>query len=234
MKPIRSSFATVVALLALVVSLAGTTYAATGGTLILGHANSAGQVTRLTNPNGTALSLFSKSGTPALRVGNRQQVPNLNASFVGGKSAAQLETWIHTARTQGPVTPYYAIQQGSLNLWGGGNVTMEVPFTKHLGASCLVVSYTASNWVGGAAGAVSYGVYLYDNASAPVDNFIDSYFYNATTFHLGWSGTGKFVGVVPGNYVVRLRVGPSSPGMSVATDINDHASLTVIESPTGC
>ena len=227
-----------VALLALVVSLTGTTYAATGGNFILGHANSAGQVTKLTNPNGTALSLFSSSGTPALRVGNKKQVPNLNASLVGGRKAAALDTSIRTAYTQGPNTPYSAINQGQLNLWGGGPeaVTMEVPFTKHLKTSCLVVTYTATNYVAGATGRVVYGVYLYDDADAELRILLlDYYYYNLTSLHLGWSGTGKLDNdLAPGDYVLRLKVGPLSPGMAVVTYANDHASLTVIESPTGC
>lgn len=62
----------------------GTAYAATGGTFILGKANSAGATTTLTNPNGTALTLKSKAGTPSLRVNSSTKVPYLNADKLDG------------------------------------------------------------------------------------------------------------------------------------------------------
>ena len=234
MKPRRRApVATIVAFIALFVSLTGTTYAATGGTFLLGRANSAGQVTKLTNPNGTALSLFSKTGTPALRVGNTTQVPNLNASLLGGQSAAKLITGIQTGRATGPTNPVYNNTQGLLALWGGG--LMEVQVTKALSASCLVVNYAASNFVLGGGGPMIYGVYVYDAGGvSAVANQIDRWYYNVLSTHLGWSGTVSFNGLPAGSYTVRLRVGPAGPGMTVGTDTNDHASLMLIESPTGC
>jgi len=235
MKPRRRpSLALVVALLALVVSLSGTTYAATGGNFILGGDNTADRVTRLTNPQGTALSLTSKAGVPALKVGNQQQIPNLNASQVGGRSAVELMTRAAPVRVQGPNPPYVNSQQGFYALWGGPDHPIELPIDKKIRKSCLVVSYSASNWVSGATGLVAYGVYLYDAQDNPVGNFIDPWFYNATAFHLGWSGTGTFPGVPPGDYTARLRVGTTTSGLSVITDGNDHASLTAIESPGPC
>ena len=71
------------AVMALVLG-SGTAYAATGGTFILGKANSAGATTTLSNANGTALSLSSKSGTPSLKVNRTTKVPNLNADLVDG------------------------------------------------------------------------------------------------------------------------------------------------------
>lgn len=75
------------ALCALVVG-GGTAVAATGGSLILGKSNSAGSVTSLTNKNGTALALGSRSGTPPLKVNGTTKVPNLNADRLDGLSAS--------------------------------------------------------------------------------------------------------------------------------------------------
>jgi hypothetical protein len=85
----RPSSAIVLSMVALFVSLSGTAYAATGGTFVLGAANTASAVTKLTNSSGTALSLTSKSGTPPLAVSSSTLVPKLNASLLGGLAAGQ-------------------------------------------------------------------------------------------------------------------------------------------------
>src|ERR1700729_1510092 len=84
----RPSAATAIALVALFFSLSGVAYAATGGTFILGKANSAKAVTSLTNKQGTALSLSSDATDPPLSVSNSVQVPNLNASELDGQSSS--------------------------------------------------------------------------------------------------------------------------------------------------
>jgi hypothetical protein len=84
----RVSPATAISIVALFVALSGTAYAATGGTFILGKANSATSVSSLTNTGGTALRLSSKTGTAPLTVNSSKQVPNLNASLLGGQSAS--------------------------------------------------------------------------------------------------------------------------------------------------
>jgi hypothetical protein len=84
----RHSPATVISIVALFIALSGTAYAATGGTFILGKANAAGAVSSLTNTAGTALRLSSKAGTPPLSVTSTVQVPNLNASLLGGNPAS--------------------------------------------------------------------------------------------------------------------------------------------------
>jgi hypothetical protein len=80
----RPSPATAISLVALVIAMSGTAYAATGGTFILGRANTATKISSLSNKNGTALSLSSKHGKPPLTVSNGVQVPQLNASKLGG------------------------------------------------------------------------------------------------------------------------------------------------------
>jgi hypothetical protein len=84
----RPSPAIAISVAALVVALSGTSYAATGGTFLLGRANSATALSSLSNSKGTALQLSSKPGTPPLTVSNSVQVPKLNASELGGSPAA--------------------------------------------------------------------------------------------------------------------------------------------------
>jgi hypothetical protein len=99
----RPSPAVIIATAALFIAMSGTAYAATGGTFLLGKANTATTVTSLSNSKGTALSLSSKAGTPPLSVNSAVQVPNLNASEVDGYSAYSF--------VQGSGTAYVA--------WGG-------------------------------------------------------------------------------------------------------------------
>jgi hypothetical protein len=80
----RPSPAIAISVAALVVAMSGTAYAATGGTFLLGRANSATALSSLSNSKGTALRLSSKNGTPPLTVSNSVQVPQLNASELGG------------------------------------------------------------------------------------------------------------------------------------------------------
>jgi hypothetical protein len=84
----RPSAATVISLVALFFAMSGTAVAATGGNLILGKANTATSVSSLTNTKGTALKLSSTLTTPPLTVSNSVQVPNLNASELGGQPAS--------------------------------------------------------------------------------------------------------------------------------------------------
>jgi hypothetical protein len=68
----------------------GSAYAANGGTLILGHKNSATKLTTLKNSKGTALKLTSRRGTAPLAVNSGAKVANLNSDKVDGVSGEQL------------------------------------------------------------------------------------------------------------------------------------------------
>lgn len=83
----RPSPATAISLLALVIAMSGTAYAATGGTFILGKANKATSLTSLSNSKGTALALSSAHGKPPLTVSTSAQVAKLNASLLAGHPA---------------------------------------------------------------------------------------------------------------------------------------------------
>jgi hypothetical protein len=90
--PLRTRIATVG--LAGLVLFAGSVgaYAANGGSLVLGHKNSATKTTTLKNKKGTALSLKSKAGTAPLKVSNNTLVTNLNADLVDGLDSTALQT----------------------------------------------------------------------------------------------------------------------------------------------
>lgn len=90
----RPSHSTVVAYVALMMAMSGTAVAATGGAFLLGKSNLAGGPTTLTNTgSGAALALKAHTAsTPALIVNTKAVVPNLNASLVGGRSAADLRS----------------------------------------------------------------------------------------------------------------------------------------------
>jgi hypothetical protein len=86
----RPSHATVVAYLALFVALGGTAAAATGGTFVLGGANAESTEASLSNSTGTPLALNAPSGHAPLAVNRTVQVNNLNAQYLGGRTATQL------------------------------------------------------------------------------------------------------------------------------------------------
>ena len=74
-----------------VVAATGGAYAATGGTFILGKANTAGATTSLTNRNGSALALNAKAGQPALKVNTGAMVKNLNSDRLDGLHRAAFQ-----------------------------------------------------------------------------------------------------------------------------------------------
>jgi hypothetical protein len=92
-RPHRPSHATVVAYLALVVAVGGgTAYAATGGTFVLGKANSATTTTALTRTTvGAPLSLVAKAGSAPLAVNSTVKVTRLNADLLDGKDSTAFQ-----------------------------------------------------------------------------------------------------------------------------------------------
>jgi hypothetical protein len=88
-----------IGLLSLTIAGAGIAAAANGGSLILGHSNTATATTTLRDSHGTPLSLVGKGSAPPLKVSSSKQVNHLNASLLGGKSAAQLATHGSGAQT---------------------------------------------------------------------------------------------------------------------------------------
>jgi hypothetical protein len=77
--------------LALVLGGNGLASAASGGNFILGRANTETSTARLSDSNGTPLSLSAPHGHAPLSVNRSAMVKNLNAEYTGGLSAAQLQ-----------------------------------------------------------------------------------------------------------------------------------------------
>ena len=77
--------------LAVIFGGAGVADAATGGRLILGHANSASSTTSLSSSAGVPLALSAPKGKAPLTVSRNVMVKNLNAQLVGGLSAASVK-----------------------------------------------------------------------------------------------------------------------------------------------
>lgn len=84
--------ATVAVILSLIIGGAGLADAATGGTFTLGKSNSENATATLSDTKGTPLSLQAPAGQAPLTVNRNIQVNNLNAQYLGGKTAAQLQT----------------------------------------------------------------------------------------------------------------------------------------------
>ena len=84
--------ATVAVTLALIIGAAGFADAATGGDFLLGRTNTDNATSVLTDSTGVPLSLNAPSGKSPLSVNSTTQVNRLNAQYVGGDSASQLQS----------------------------------------------------------------------------------------------------------------------------------------------
>ena len=84
--------ATVAVAVALIIGAAGFADAATGGNFILGKTNSESATAVLNDTAGIPLSLNAPSGKSPLSVNSAIQVNHLNAQYLGGQSATQLES----------------------------------------------------------------------------------------------------------------------------------------------
>jgi hypothetical protein len=98
----RSVVAGVIGTLCLAVGGLGVATAANGGSLVLGHHNTATSTTTLKNDRGTPLALVGKKSKPPLKVNSSKQVKHLNASLLDGESASTLShTITYTAGAAG-------------------------------------------------------------------------------------------------------------------------------------
>lgn len=71
---------------------AGVATAADGGSLVLGHHNTATKTTELKDPHGTPLELVGKKSDAPLKVNSSKEVTHLNAALLGGQSASSLQS----------------------------------------------------------------------------------------------------------------------------------------------
>jgi len=128
-----------VAAVALVIGGAGVADAATGGNFLLGNTNTETSTSVLTDTTGIPLSLNAVAGKQPFSVNSTVQVNRLNAQYVGGKSATQLQS-------SGGV--------GAITSEGGIALPLDVPTTVAstgaLPAGTYYVSATATLYTGGA------------------------------------------------------------------------------------
>lgn len=137
----------------LIVSGMGIADAATGGNFILGQKNSAGTTTTLKNPNGTPLSLKAKAGSPPLAVNTSKLVPKLNANFLNGVSAGQLQRRLSGSCTS---TGIASVGSGGATSCAQGEqivFTTSGTFTVPAG----VTRVTGDLWGAGGAAGYAYG-----------------------------------------------------------------------------
>lgn len=129
----RPSLPTAISFVALFFALSGTAYAATGGTFLLGKANTASSVSSLSNPDGTALSLSAKAKSPPLTVSNSVQVPKLNASLLGGDPASAFlgvnDTAVNSEALGGLLASHFVQGSADVNSADVNDAAGTVPFT---------------------------------------------------------------------------------------------------------
>ena len=124
---------TVIAAVGLTIGVGGVGYAATGGHFVLGHANSANQVSVLTGTAGTPLALRAPAGRAPLRVNSSVKVDHLNADRLDGLDSSAFQRKGAVVRESAPT---FTPSEGPINrqarafcnpgehaVGGGGHVT---------------------------------------------------------------------------------------------------------------
>jgi hypothetical protein len=86
----RAMTAGAIGALALAVGSLGVAAAANGGSLVLGHSNTASATTRLSDSSGTPLALHAGKNKAPLSVNSKTLVKNLNAQELDGLAASKL------------------------------------------------------------------------------------------------------------------------------------------------
>lgn len=110
---VRTAALVAVAALGLATAANTASYAAGGPSVGLGRANHSAHTTSISSTHGPALSLRSRPSSPSLAVSSTKQVARLNASMVGGKTAAALEptTKVYSLGTAAGPLPSYTTDQ---------------------------------------------------------------------------------------------------------------------------
>jgi hypothetical protein len=116
MKFMSGRVAPVVAAAAVLVAGANVaSYAANGHAFLLGKSNAESKTASLSNSGrGPALTLHSRSNSPALAVSNSKLVKKLNADKVDGKNAADLQTTTQTYRVPGGTAVPFTLELNGL------------------------------------------------------------------------------------------------------------------------
>jgi hypothetical protein len=102
----------VVAGVALTIGVAGVGYSATGGSLVLGSANSANRTTTLAGTAGPALSLKVPAASAPLAVSNAVKVSRLNADLLDGVDSSAFQRKGAVVRVSDPT---FTPSEGPIN-----------------------------------------------------------------------------------------------------------------------
>lgn len=215
----RPSHTTVAAYAALVLAMSGTAAAATGGTFILGHANSAGKTTKLNNTGpGAALSLHAaKPTTPALSVNTTAQIAKLNASYLNGMTSAGVR----------PIV--FARQNASAALLGpdwtdvtGMSGTIRIPAGR---SRPTLFSYSAECLLTGGGDGDSAAIQILVDGAAVTPEATNSVDFAFCTRDSGtlWVGaaTQGYALLKPGTHTIDVQVGTTDPGGSARARLDD-------------
>jgi hypothetical protein len=135
----RGATAGAIGVLVVMVGGIGVAAAANGGSLTLGHSNTSSKTTTLTDTKGVPLSLVGPTDKQPLKVNSRKQVTHLNASLLGGKSAAELGT-----HGSGAQTPTDSIRAHALST--SPSTATEVATTATLAAGTYFVTASAETY----------------------------------------------------------------------------------------
>ena len=190
----RPSPAMIVACIALLVALGGTTYAATGGNFILGKSNTASSTSTLSAPiadkaltvtndsskaGATALGLNVAKGHPPFRVNSGAKVANLNADKLDGYDSTALRTTAYTWTKSVPS----AVPDLELNI--------------PLGPGTYVIGYDAYMIGGGSTGSVA-GCYFWRHRGTDYVYYGETRYATVTSNAVGASGSSS-VSLVAGD-----------------------------------
>jgi len=146
---------TVAVTLALIIGAAGFADAATGGNFLLGKSNTESSTAVMTDTTGIPLSLNAPSGKSPLSVNSTTQVNRLNAQYVGGDSASQLQATGGEGITEGGVgtalTSEYAPVASTGHLAAGTYYVSATALLSTDGAAayCEITTPTVTNYGGG-------------------------------------------------------------------------------------
>jgi hypothetical protein len=149
--------ATVAVTVALIIGAAGFADAATGGSFLLGRTNADNATTILSDSTGIPLALSAPPGKSPLSVTNSTLVNRLNAQYVGGDSASQLQSTGGAGITFGgadiPLTDAYEPVASTGRLPAGTyyvSATALLYTNGDAAAYCEVSTASVTNYGGGA------------------------------------------------------------------------------------
>ena len=248
----------IVALIALLVALSGTAIAATGGSFILGQANTASSQSSLTaNQSGTALQITNTSTDPAatalgLKVAktnppfttnSKVKVANLNADSIDGLNASQLQRRITASclndqaiaavAADGTATcrTFSFMHEDAQIVATGG-----FPYAGNIGSFStagggLQIFSTSSGWRT-TPGNVSEDLIICSSSPCTADNIEYSQqmygFTNQPNSHTNLQTSIGAIQLTPGIYYVNIVPDAAANGQ-LQTDSADQAQVTVFE-----